>query len=505
MSNEIKNKERKVFLENLPKRNNTEQIDWKNSIGYKIRFIYEDIEGEFEIVGYGIYREGYLTLKYENSVLNKDIHVGSFKNCNIGGLLSKITNEFKINIGENIRDENRDMVITNRKVINKNANSNKYYQYRCNKCGFDCGEHYKNGEYNQESWIVEGSILNGASCSCCCPAPRVVVPEINSIWATDRWMIDLGISEEDAKRHTKRSSRKINVTCPDCGKVKSMAIDTIRRRKSIHCSCGDGKSYPEKFISSILNQLKLDYQKEYSPKYLKLNNSQKRSDFYLEKVNIIIEADGKLGHIGGETHIKSNKTLEEHVVIDKWKDEQHALRGIKTIRINCFKSDMEYIRTNVLNSELAELYDLNNIDWLKCEEYALKNIVNEVCSCWNINNKNVSNLASIFKLSNVTIREYLKRGSKLGWCEYNPKEEMSKNAFKNGKKNEKKLQIFKNNVCVGEFNSVISLSKVSEELFDIKLLPSNISEACRTGKQYKGYTFHYITKEEYEQRKSQTA
>lgn len=49
---------RKVFLENLPRWEKGEgkgkigTINWSKSIGSKVRFVYEDIEGEVEIVGY---------------------------------------------------------------------------------------------------------------------------------------------------------------------------------------------------------------------------------------------------------------------------------------------------------------------------------------------------------------------------------------------------------------------------------------------------------------------
>ena len=38
----------KVDTSNLPKKGN--RIDWKKSIGYKVKFIYEDLSGEIEIV-----------------------------------------------------------------------------------------------------------------------------------------------------------------------------------------------------------------------------------------------------------------------------------------------------------------------------------------------------------------------------------------------------------------------------------------------------------------------
>lgn len=41
---------RHINTEELPRKGSF--IDWENSIGYKLKFIYNDIEGELEIIGY---------------------------------------------------------------------------------------------------------------------------------------------------------------------------------------------------------------------------------------------------------------------------------------------------------------------------------------------------------------------------------------------------------------------------------------------------------------------
>ena len=39
---------RKVFLDELPRKN--KNINWKQSVGYVVKFIYDDIEGGVEII-----------------------------------------------------------------------------------------------------------------------------------------------------------------------------------------------------------------------------------------------------------------------------------------------------------------------------------------------------------------------------------------------------------------------------------------------------------------------
>lgn len=83
---------RKVFLDNLPRRNN--RIDWKNSIGYTVNFIYDNIEGILEIINYYKSNSGkqyYITIKYENITYN--IETQLFKRGKLHSLLAYLTVE----------------------------------------------------------------------------------------------------------------------------------------------------------------------------------------------------------------------------------------------------------------------------------------------------------------------------------------------------------------------------------------------------------------------------
>lgn len=105
---------RKVFLDDLPKWKKGEgnghigSINWKKSIGSKVHFIYEDIEGDVYIINY-VTKRHRLTIKYKDKQL--DIHTDSFKICALGKLLDKITINFKYKIGARFQDNNRDLTI----------------------------------------------------------------------------------------------------------------------------------------------------------------------------------------------------------------------------------------------------------------------------------------------------------------------------------------------------------------------------------------------------------
>ena len=283
----------------------------------------------------------------------------------------------------------------NKLLVRHNSNNCKFHEYE----------------------VSPNNLLRGKRCPVC--ANQKAVLGINTIWDTDRWMVNLGVSEEDAKKYTCCSNKKITVKCPDCGIKKEMVISSIYRNKSISCCCGDGKSYPEKFVMGLLKQLKNDFETQYSPSWI----ASKKYDFYIPKFNMIIEAHGEQ-HSNGKFMQRGGRNLEEERQNDRYKKETALNNGVKHyIELDCRKSEMDYIKNSILNSELNDLFDLSDIDWNKCAEFANKNIVKEVCEYWNNrkDNENTVNLSKLFKLSVTTIIRYLNKGTKLGWCKYSRK------------------------------------------------------------------------------------
>lgn len=401
-------------------------------------------------------------------------------------------------VGDVIKDEKRDLTITSIIITKNHKNQNAVgYKYKCNKCGFDCGEHYKDGVYYNEYILTQRNLRRGTGGICCCKNKHAVVTKKNSISVTDKYLVDdYGLDENFAEKHSIGSGKKGKFTCKDCGNSKLLLVSDVRVNKSIFCNCGDGFSYPEKFMNSLLKQLEISFETQYSPDYLIRNeggkNSRKYSDFYLSEYNLIIEVDGGMNHKDGKVHSKSIKNISEYIEVDEWKDKQHFNHGIKTIRINCFKSEMGYIKNNILNSELSQIFDLSKISWIECEKFALKNIVKEVCDYWDNKNKDetTTNLIDRFNLSKSFIVSALNKGNKHGWCNYNSREELKKNSIKANESTSKSVEIFKEGQFLGVFKSMKDLDKKSEDMFNVKLDFRSISLVC-LGKQksYKGFTF----------------
>lgn len=458
---------KKVFLDELPR--NFRGILWNECVGIEVNFIYDDINGCVKILKY--IKEGqYLSILYNNKEFK--IKTGNFQKCALGKILFRYNPEFRYEIGYSYKTI---CVIDKFKITDKKNGNLKKYKYICKKC-------------NYKGVKSESGITSKEGCPCC--DGKVVVLGVNSIWDTDRWMCDLGVSEEDAKKYTKCSSKTIKVVCPDCGNIKDIKISKIFSRKTISCICGDGISYSEKFIYNLLLQLNVDFITQLSKTTFDWCDKYKY-DFYLPDYNCIIESHGYQHYRGSSWGI----TLNEHQLNDETKKMLAKENGIeKYIIINCSVSDKNFISGEILNSKLSLIWDLSSINWDKCEEFALSNIIKDVCDYWlkKPHYENTSDVAQIFSINRCTVGRYLKIGNERGWCKYIAEEESLRSSRRKGK-NGKMVEVFKDNLSLGLFISCWELARKSEELFGVKLNNSMVSAVCRGEiKKYKDYTFKYI-------------
>ncbi len=421
----------KVYLDELPKwqggkgngQGRKGSIKWKDCISHDVKFIYNGIEGVVKIVDYETKRAR-ITIEYLEKIFN--IKTGHFSNCHLGKIVGEITSDFKIEISTVFKDDKRDLVITDREYRprkTKEWTTNwKYYKYTCNKCKWT------------EGWIAESNLVKGIGCSCCGFNSKTVVEGINDIPTTDPWMIKFFQGGYDeAKLYTRACSKRIKPICADCGRIKdkSIMIKGIYDNKSIRCRCGDGFSYPEKVMLNILEQLEIDFETQ---KVFYEIEFTKKYDFYIPSLNCIIETHGGQHYLKNGFKFLNGKTLYEEQLNDKVKE--HIAVEVFNIKfyivIDCQKSEINYIKQNIIMSELSNLLDLDKIDWLKCEEFALSNLAKIACD-YKKNNPNLTTteIGKIMNIDHNPIRKYLKSGAKLGWCEYDAKEEMVKSMKRN--------------------------------------------------------------------------
>jgi hypothetical protein len=235
---------------------------------------------------------------------------------------------------------------------------------------------------------------------------------------------------DEAKLYTHGSNKKIYPKCPVCGKVKNkpMMIAEIYATNSIGCTCSDGISYPEKFITCILDQLKVVYVYQLTKRQESWCKNYIYDFSYIEK-SCIIETHGKQHY--EDTNFRGNKIkYKQQQENDRAKEQLAKINGIKHyIALDCRYSELEWIKKSVMESELPTLFNFkeDDIDWLKCHEFALYSLVKIACD-YKRNNQNMTTtqIGVILHLTKPTIRRYLKQGNELGWCHYDAEEEFQK-------------------------------------------------------------------------------
>jgi hypothetical protein len=364
--------------------------------------------------------------------------------------------------------------------------SNDIYLWKCHKC---------NGEYHASinSRTNDKGNKKGRGCPYC--AGQKVLIGFNDLWTTHSEVAKLLKCPQRGHEVTAGSSKKEIFICANCSYQHEKCIASVVRQ-GFNCSmCGDGVSYPEKFIISFLNQMEIQYETQKIFKWsknVKSNNlklkGNKKYDFFIPSLNCIIEVNGIQHYIDCGFKSVGGRNLELETMNDKLKEELAIKNGILNyIIIDARYSNLEWIKNSVLNSNLNKLINFSNVNWVKCDEYATNNLIKLACEYWNDGIKSTTEIGKILKSTRGTIVRYLKQGANLNWCDYEPKEELYKN-WESIKK--PVIQLTKGNEFIKEWESIKEAEK--------KLRIKNVSLAC-SGIYKTSAGFKWMYKTDYNQ------
>ena len=284
-------------------------------------------------------------------------------------------------------------IINNKKVIKifKNEKGRETIEYECLKCGY-IGQSL---EYN---------FKRTKSCPCC--NNKIIIKDINSIYATNKEFLKYFKNIEDAYTNSIGSDNKVIFICPHCKQEKLVRLADLKKRGFKCDKCSDGISYPEKFVMELFNQLNLNYKKEYQPEW----SNGKKYDFHIPSFNCVIETNGLQHYSEGFERIGENaRTYKEEIKNDIYKKNLALSNGIDNyIVIDCSLSEKQFIRNNIINSELNKIFDLNLIDWNECNYFATSNLAKQVYD-YKQNNKDAScrNIGKVFNISPSVVSKYI--------------------------------------------------------------------------------------------------
>lgn len=251
------------------------------------------------------------------------------------------------------------------------------------------------------------------------------------MWTTNPDLAKLLANPKDGYKYTQNSNEKLVWKCPNCGNIiKNKGVCQINKYGLSCARCSDHISYPEKFMFNVLKQLLNDnFVYQYNPSWCiyELNNKNRKGiyDFYFKINNeeYIIETHG-IQHYQESFSRYYGRSLQEEQENDKIKKElaiENKINKENYIVIDCRKSELEWIKNNILKSKLNKLFDFSKVDWLKCHEYTCNSLVKQTCNLWNSGMHSTKEIGKILKLNKTTICRYLKCGNKFGWCSYNVK------------------------------------------------------------------------------------
>ena len=329
-------------------------------------------------------------------------------------------------------------------------------------------------------------IIHGSGCPYC--SNRRILIGYNDLWTTEPEIAKLLTNKEDGYKYSKGSSAKLSFTCPDCGKESKKIISDVYHQGFSCQYCSDGVSYPNKFGRAFLSQLPIkNHECEYSPNWAK----PYFYDNYFEYLDnkYILEMDGAF-HFLERSGIGSS--LEQRKEVDRIKTQLAIEHDISIIRIDCLISDVEYIKSSILQSSLSNIFDLSIIDWQKCDELGQSNLVRTACNMYEFGIKKLKHIGVELNLCEDTIRSYLKRGSKFGWCNYDPiqtREQMYEDKSKHI------LLLDNNSNVVYEFRSARLCAKQLNEIYNVDAKRAGIRWACKNHKPYKGLNLRFASED----------
>ena len=268
------------------------------------------------------------------------------------------------------------------------------------------------------------------TCPYCCG--KRVLRGFNDIWTTNPEIAILLENSEDGYRYTAHSNKKLKWKCNDCGRIFEMSPGKLLERIYKCPYCSDCRSYGEKFVYNFLEQLYIPFEMHVTFEW----SDNKEYDFYIPENDCIIEVNGKQHYTSSDFSYLGGRHYYEEIANDEYKKDL-ALKNkiVNYITVDARESNMEYLKKSIINTNLPILLNFNykEVEWNKCNEYALCNEVKLICRKYN-EIEDINIVAEYFHCSYNTIKNKLKQGAINKWCDYDAEEAKRQAQIENGKR-----------------------------------------------------------------------
>lgn len=250
-------------------------------------------------------------------------------------------------------------VIDRSRSDSQNKISRKQYTLQCEK-----GHQYP----VKEAYLKAGRLRTCKKCN------HPTITEMDPAFAA--WFVDPAIP----RSRTHGCHDKADFYCPQCGKiVYGKSIKNIYKRRHVPCPyCGNGISYPERYLMAFLEQLQIPFVHQYTVKFTKDHRSvYYKYDFYDQKHALIIETHGSQHYEPGTFERVGGYALEKIQKIDAEKAQYAAeTLQLQYVALDCRRSEPNWIRREILQK--LSFYPLDAVDWTAVRQSANQSVVLQI-------------------------------------------------------------------------------------------------------------------------------
>ena len=243
--------------------------------------------------------------------------------------------------------------------------------------------------------------------------------------------------------------------CPNCGQEKNSSFQKVTEAQRVICThCSDNLPFGEKYVSTLLKANNINFIHDKTTEW----SLKKRYDFYIPSLSMIIETHGEQ-HFRSDSFKQGEEKLKLQKQNDAFKRDLAINNGVEYyIELDTSTCSEEDITKQLQSTPLWNALTIKETTIAKHSNRML-----EVVEFYN-NNKDMSTTEIAKKLgyARSTIKNDLKRASKLCLCDYSPetakKDKNHRNAINYGRKI-KAINRFNGKVTC--FNSVKEASRIT--------------------------------------------
>lgn len=259
------------------------------------------------------------------------------------------------------------------------------------------------------------TIKNNRGCCPCCKG-RVVVKGYNTFGDIFPDLIKYFKNKEDAFLYSYGSKEKVFLKCPDCGYEFKISIKHLGERGFSCPVCSDKVSLPNRILRAFLKSVSQKLE-EY--------DFEKRFDWSQGKVyDGYFVKNGKkyLIEMQGEQHYRDAWDTKENIQAnDNIKAQLAKENNFELITIDCKTSDFNYIKKNMMNSELKELFSIRKRNWDTIFKQATSSLIVKAAELYNSGITSPTQIGEKLRVHRKTARSYLEKAAQLKMINYEKK------------------------------------------------------------------------------------